>query len=162
MRMVLALGLAALSHWGSTPAAAQEKKPRTEEEIRKDLEQAQKKVNDLGRELAEVINQKAQPLPDDTFKVGAVYQLFDARKNVALVKAKDVIGPNEVLVQLEIGRQAYPTKFLMRTPTAGIADGAYIPNAEDSNWKVTGTKKVSGVTVFVLETAGPVGGPGKK
>lgn len=162
MRTILGVGLVVLCSWGSPSAVGQDKKPRPEEEIRKELEQTQQKVKALEAELATVVNQEAIPLPDEKFEVGKVYKLNDPRGNVAQVKAVRVVGPNEAIVKIEVGRQAWPTSFLLRTPTEGLADGAYILDANKSFWKLTGTKRVGGQSVYVLESAGPSVPPVKK
>lgn len=135
-------------------ATGHETKSRSEDAIRKDLEKAQQKVIELEAELASVVDQKPQLLPDDKFKVGAVYNLFDSQGVGVAVKAVKVLGPNEVLAEFVSGQTTWPMRFSMRMPTAGIAAGTYIQDALDSPWKLTGTKSVLGQQVYVLESAG--------
>jgi hypothetical protein len=143
-------------------AVGQEKKPRTEKEIRDELDKAKQRVQELEKELAAVVPAREvmpEPLPDDNFKVGDTYYLFDRRRVGAAVKVLEVVDERSAIVQLEFGRIAYPQKILMITPTKGMADGQYFQDALNSPWKVTGTKKVGIRTVFVME---PVNATTKK
>jgi len=141
-------------------SVGQEKKPRSEKEIREELDKAKQRVAELEKELASVAPMKVvdpQPFPDENFKVGETYNLYTAGGTA--VKVLDVVDEKSVLVQIEIGRRAYPTKFLMMTPTKGMVDGQYFLDATNFFWTVTGTKKVGGTTVYVME---PVKPPVKK
>lgn len=143
-------------------AAISQDKPRTEKEIRQELEEAKKHVAELEKELEAIlpkVDVKPQPLPDNGFKVGEAYYLYDNRNIGASIKVIEVVDEKSILVQLEIGRTAYPEKILMMTPTKGMVDGQYYQDARDLIWKLTGTKKVSSRTVYVME---PVKKPVKK
>lgn len=154
MSLKQAVCVLALFHLFIGVTTAEEKKPRSEKEIREELEKAKKRVEELEKELASVLpaeDVKPMRLPDEKFSVGEVYEMFDQRGLGAAVKVLEVIDEKSALIQIEVGTAVYPTKFLMMMPTKGVADGQYFQDAIKSYWKVTTTKKVAGKTVFVME-----------
>jgi len=111
------------------------------------------KATDIKKDTAVVTHVedvKPQDLPDDNFKIGGVYRMFNGGEGAA-VKVLEVVDDKSAIVQLEFGRTAYPQKILMMIPTNGIVDGQYYQEALNSAWKITGTKKAKGRTVFVME-----------
>jgi hypothetical protein len=131
----------------------EEKKPRSEKEIREELEKVKKRVEELEKELAALIpaeDVKPRNIPDDSFKLGEAYYFYYGNLGAA-VKVLEIVDEKSAIVQLEVGSNTYPQKLLLMTPTKGMVDGQLYQDALRSAWKVTGTKKVGGRTVFVME-----------
>lgn len=93
---------------------------------------------------------KLTPINLDTAKTGVVGRLGLTDKDAGQVVVHEVIDEKSFVAKVVYVRGA-DAFFVVKVPTKDFADGQVRKELLGQIWKVTGTQKRSGKTMFVLE-----------
>ena len=138
-------------------AAGQPAPARTPEAIRKDIADTYRRLDQLERELMAATGTKPVAVYSaeeaNSLKVGQVVT-FGGVGNQPDVVVREVANKTTLVVEILFSRSGNPRFVIRKHPTAGLVDGSLIDRPM-ARWRVVGTEKQLGRTMFVIEPCVP-------